>query len=404
MSARTERELNSIADLLLTGPVECPPGAEASSPFPISASRDRADAVDESIELLMHGRVPGFPTAWMSQYASNQRGADTPSYLLRISSDVTECESFGERGSLPADDFAPLLDGAVLGSCRLAIASQGAKPDELCAMASSIQRWTILTGADEQSVVTCYQLLKMLLTRGEAVRPRAGAGIVFVGCDEAAARAAFERLHQATQKHLGLTLRAAGVIPKIEPIPERQSARYRVTMPWERIRRACFADPTEKQAEPTVAATPNAVDRAATADTPRMETIPNSNADLASFLPDGLALEARDPKRPEVELALDSAGRLHACLRTDPSRSVEATILRLLAAVRWAVENRKLLALTRRDRKFDETACPVAHLFTDNPAAILAICDVAFEGELRLHLLKKIGGGAEARVVHEWIA
>ena len=128
------------------------------------------------------------------------------------------------------------------------------------------------------------------------------------------------------------------------------------------------------------------------------EEAPPSLADFLTAedgaLPGGIALDARCPDHPDIELLLDEDGRLHLLARHDseadgPNADVQSVTLALMQARRWAVRHRELLRMTRRQLRFDDAATPRLHLFTDR--ADLATRLVAeLDGEVRLHLLQEV--------------
>ena len=122
----------------------------------------------------------------------------------------------------------------------------------------------------------------------------------------------------------------------------------------------------------------------------------------------GVALEARCPDHPDAELVLDDAGTLHVLARHDSESDagspgdpqagppdLDAVLLRLMRTRRWAQHHRELLALTRRQLRFDDDAAPRLHLFTDRPdLATRLVADLA--GEVTLHLLQEVQLGDES--------
>lgn len=131
--------------------------------------------------------------------------------------------------------------------------------------------------------------------------------------------------------------------------------------------------------------------------------------DLTPYVAGGVALEARCPRHPQTRLVLDERGVLHLLRRHVSSRTtivhrdipvgdqaqepLRAAIVELMEARAWVRENLALLAMTQRQFRFDASAEPVLHLFTDQakPAAAL----VAHLGALiKLHLLNEIRVGA----------
>ena len=112
-----------------------------------------------------------------------------------------------------------------------------------------------------------------------------------------------------------------------------------------------------------------------------------------SAIAGGLAMEAKIPAAPTVQLAVDAMGAIHLLAHPGLAADARRIVPELMEAKRWAEENRSLLALTQRDRGFAD-APPVCHLFTDRPEQATTL--VARLGDtLRLHLLQKVTLGRE---------
>jgi hypothetical protein len=75
MDTKTERALHSLADLLLTGPVEYTSASESSPAFALPGRADDSPLPPHRVELVLVGRVPGYAGAWLSQYTVKPRPA-----------------------------------------------------------------------------------------------------------------------------------------------------------------------------------------------------------------------------------------------------------------------------------------------------------------------------------------
>ncbi len=120
-----------------------------------------------------------------------------------------------------------------------------------------------------------------------------------------------------------------------------------------------------------------------------IDTDPRTTASI----PGGLPLEARCPRQPDTQLAVDAAGRLHLLHRHDSAHDDLPTpreaIVNLVAVRDWARQHLQLLQLTERTRHFDLNTDPQLHLFTDR--ADQAVGLVAQLGDLiKLHLLREV--------------
>lgn len=123
----------------------------------------------------------------------------------------------------------------------------------------------------------------------------------------------------------------------------------------------------------------------------------NTNApDLSTFLPGGLSLQARCPRHPQTQLVLDQDGRLHLLRQhIAANEALPAAVIDLIEARTWVSEHLNLLELTQRQCRFDASAEPVLHLFTDDAKSATAL--IARVGPfVKLHLLQRVHAGNEA--------
>jgi hypothetical protein len=121
--------------------------------------------------------------------------------------------------------------------------------------------------------------------------------------------------------------------------------------------------------------------------------------DLSQWLKDkAVVLEARCPYQPDVQLALDKAGRLHV-MAHHRTGSLSSRLLALQQALRWATDHLPVLKLTQRDAKFDASAKPQSHLFTRESVDAAALVG-QINSDTRLHLLLEAHVGQQT----SWIA
>lgn len=437
MDQKTERALHSLADLLLTGPVEFPAGtAESHGPiqFPGAAPTDAAGRPDDDgscrVELLLAGRVPGYAAPWLSQYVSDQTRSGQPMALVRFGSQGVELETYNEPVGMPREggrpDLRRALQQAAMGNPRLALAPVDLSRAELSQRAAELERWTLLTGADDQAMVACYQVLKLLVTQGDPAGPTAGVGLVFVGCDEATAKAAVERITPVAERFLGIHVEMAGLIRRIEPLSGRSVQRFDQPDGWAAIAAALRMDEPEHRSsvsteQPLVSEEEIEALREDHLEAPASPPVSEARADapaeesrapdatpseqrslLAGYVNGAHPIKARCPRQPRVELAVGPSGRLHLLMRAEGG-PVEAAITQLLAARLWALEHRELLAMACADRSLDTAAEPVAHLFVEQlgTATAFATAGPPEARPLRLHLLKPISVAGEMHYVHE---
>ncbi len=116
-----------------------------------------------------------------------------------------------------------------------------------------------------------------------------------------------------------------------------------------------------------------------------------------SCLPGALPLEARCPDKPGVALLLDESGVVHLAANSVTSdgghgTSLQQTCLDLLAVRRWVRESIQLLAMTKKQCRFDMTSMPQLHLLTDDAVAAVGLSQ-RLDDTLHLHLLQQVTAG-----------
>lgn len=109
------------------------------------------------------------------------------------------------------------------------------------------------------------------------------------------------------------------------------------------------------------------------------------------------AIEARCPRHPQVEFALDAAGHLHLMLRHSAGSSIDASLRQLMQARAWAVEHMNLLALACRPATVAPTVTPELHLFTGDIPCALPLADLG----VHIHLLRTLTTAAGDIEIHE---
>ncbi len=272
----TRQALDAIADLLLTGPVEhaLPPvDAPAAMPGSNSAPNLRLSAphFDEpepvappTVEALLLGHLPGYANPWISQYAQHAAMRRSPAALLRVEAASVELEIFGDDNSdwrppvPPGPGGSSIRLAQILGELRdqvttwILAAGSPVAPAVRQHMARA-DRWTLLTGADDAAVVGAYRLLKSMLEADAAPSPSAlnpeprtlkpsapSIGIMMMGCEEDAARAALERISRASAAFLNSPIELVGHRPKMLPIRRFYLGRFEAESPaalWSQLQR-----------------------------------------------------------------------------------------------------------------------------------------------------------------------
>ncbi|MFA7235480.1 MAG: hypothetical protein WC058_01335 [Phycisphaeraceae bacterium] len=398
---RTTQALRELAEMYLSPtpgsypescpgsyPESCQAGAERSAaPGSLRLTPDDSPESSSSFappELLLTGHLPGPATLWFNQYAQQLVQKCPVVAALHLTDDDITLDLFGESDPRRGP-FIPPADVPSLPEAINTLAPHAPHwllhithlDDPLArAAAHQTRRWTLLTGCDEAAVVAAYRLLKQLLEGRPDDSPRPTVALVFLGCDEADAQQAAQRLARTAREHLNLAATFAGCRQHMLPVRRRRLGHYPLDTDLPQLLATLTDLPTGVPAS-TGMESPSATPGSGGSETsggggtkprpvvavPPSTPHPSSVPALVSFLPALHPLQARPPRHPQIELALDDTGRLHLLAPDNPAADDAWT--RLFAARAWAVEHLPLLALTAPDRKCDTAADPVLHLFTE---------------------------------------
>lgn len=105
---------------------------------------------------------------------------------------------------------------------------------------------------------------------------------------------------------------------------------------------------------------------------------------LASHVAGLRTLPIRCPNHEQVELALDTGGRLHLL-------GQEPTFRQMHVVSRWAVDHRELLSMALPDHRIDAKTSPRLHLFTEQPVSVSDL----HASDVQLHVLAPVKVGTE---------
>lgn len=376
-----QSEYDAIAELFLG---ESP----ATSAAP-SAGR-QPGAAAPFLETIVLGNLPGAASAWVVQYAGAVASATGgPVALVRIAEGEVSLELIGD---VEAAARASSLDEACAivrrFTSRTLLRIDGHETD---LSLHHLDALTLLTGADDASVVGAYRTLKTLDADGRLADPTQIRAAI-MGADEAGANRAIEQLRRAVGEFLHGHLTQAPGVHRIGPV--HRSTVYRgpfqesVAAFINRFRAA--STPASPATSPTPAAPAASRSGGPTIDAPTRVVVPQTtetfapaqaSVTLASRVPNLIALESRCPYHESVELAAGVTGELHALAEGAGERVGE-----LLAVESWAKDHAKLLTKAEPAlRAMDAEAA--LHLFADQPAMVRHLLHT----RLRIHILAKPG-------------
>jgi hypothetical protein len=106
-----------------------------------------------------------------------------------------------------------------------------------------------------------------------------------------------------------------------------------------------------------------------------------------------MAMDARSPQYPNVQIAVDRDARMHLLVRHESGeRSLNDTMMQLIHARQWVRQHAALLRMTQPQLRIDAHAEPVLHLFTADAKAAAALVGHV-DDATKLHLLQQIHVG-----------
>jgi hypothetical protein len=395
------------------------------------SERGSTDAI--LLEAVLLGNLPGYASPWVSQYAAELSRSHRGVGLIRIDDRQVRVEVFRaddesmdpELAALapsidpvPRESFVQAVDRlsqvvdiwlAVIDPCNSPMARR---------RLADADRWTLLSGSDEAAVVAAYRLFKQLVEAPDAQPPARGVRMMFLGCDRQAALAALSRIDRAASSFLRVPVEFAGVRRQIQPLHRLCALQFDLEPAedaWSQLverlrRRGESEDRPDAAVEPAIPGATSAAGRsqaAVASPSPRLAPAPPAPAaasaplSLTRFVPTLHAMQARCPRHPAVELAVDPAGRCHLLLQS-AGEPADAAIRRLVETRLWAREHHDLLALTLRDRALAGDPPPQMHLFTDQPRQAIDYAAAAppDRRDLKLHLLQSVAVGDAHAEVH----
>ncbi len=288
-------------------------------------------------------------------------------------------------------------------------------------LASGLDEWTILSGADPAAAVAAYKLIKQWLDLrpDEADPPRVR--VMFLGCDGRTARAAAAKIQRTVSQFLDMPLAIAGVQQQMQPVRRRQVDAFDLTE--DRLARLLAGEGEGE--EPSVSgAQPDAGDRlsedelaalymeddeapeAEEAPRPQPEVVipPRHEAParpasglLCGHVPGLTAIAPRHPRHGAVELAVDGEGRLHL-LAHDRGELENRALSALVEVQAWASEHAALLTLACP--RITDAGSSCMHLFVADPRKYQGLMRTAGRGTPDLHLLLPVNVGSTTHWTH----
>ncbi len=365
------------------------------------------------------GHLPVFASAWATQYAKHTAQVTGQTVALlrftsgRASLDVYGAGASGVRGS----DLKGAIDAAAAASPRWMVGLPDACEPEFAE--GGIDVLTLLSGADEAAVVSCYRTLKSL--SGVERSPEAGPmswRVAIMGSDPIKATDAARRVERAASAFLESELEIAPCVARIGSLRSALLFDGVTDVSWrdaiEMVRRAMAAPraplpPTEPPTGRGGSRSPTVPGPGVAAVSPRVEIRPIAT-DPGSVMPRQATREQPDSARADgrtptpvsdpagwpaslhrsavrcphaqaVEFGIDAEGTVHLLVRD----GAEASIRSLVTAAAWATSHASLLSMA--DPRISRCDAPVLHVVTTAPASERRLLDTP----VRVHALARVG-------------
>ncbi len=403
--------IDELAELFLTSAEPVSSGSQSESHQ--GESNYRAVPKRARRELLLAGHLPVRGGLWLPPYLDRVAASQGPTCLLQEDEGGVQIQC----ANVPVDAIESLssekdlerliVDLAPQIACWILLVSDRMHPVDL--VRSRPDQITLLTSADQAALVAAYRTIKVIaLAAQEAEIQSPQVDVTVVGCDELRAAQMMDRLKMTTASHLGLQLRLAMTLPRIDVLehshrslhcegtlseavldvmtavhvplaPERsepvqlsitpgneephQESRQRVEIPSHAGSatdlRAIGAGPSADEAQPCSG-----------------ETSPVGKGDWSALIAGLKPLRQRCPYDQTIELAVDTEGNLNVL-------GWHSQLRQLVMVCSWATDHLPLLTEACHAEGLKVSAALRKHLLADNAADLDDLRRCGFE----LHLV-----------------
>ncbi|MAA51741.1 MAG: hypothetical protein CMJ41_01600 [Phycisphaerae bacterium] len=374
--------------------------------------------IEPRIECLLPGHLPVRAAVWFGPCAWALNADAGAAGLLRIEEDSIGLHCMADT-VLPRPDREQALGAAIelmAARCRRWAVVPTADWDVVHLATAGFDRITILSGTDQAAVVAAYQLCKSFAALPDAVQ--LDLGVCFAGSTPSVAAETGSRLADTVHDQLGFEIAIRESLHHIDASAAQvQACRFpnhphgidgvvadlhRGLAAASAERPACAAvEPEPSPAlledsvpEPMIDVPPpplvvadellQPLDLEPPIEQPDVEAEVDGD-ELTGHVPGLVALPVGCPACPEVELAVDTEGRVHCLGRTSALRQLQV-------ASRWVTDHHELLALACPGLLSGSAQEPSCHLFTPHPPELADL----HGSDLQLHLLTRVEVGSES--------
>jgi len=347
---------------------------------------DEPTPVCVSVDLLLLGHLPVQGGLWLIPYAGRESQGGVAA-LIRMHEDA--------------------VDLAIVGDIELDISSCTSLEQAFDLIGSSVTKWmvqppsdadstallhcdadriTLLSGADQAAVVGAYRLLKGLVVASGSVEATPSMNLVIVGTEERAAQDAANRIVQTAHHQLGVQLSVSQPLPAMgsKSRVASQASFHRTSGVVDILTRirAAAQRPTETEEDVQtipLSERPVVEIKEPIIEQPKKYQQVTEQPLYASYVDGLIGVKPRCPEHEEVELAIDTEGRLHVLADAEDFR--DAAIVS-----GWVARHGNLIAMACGAVEIDATLRPKQHVFTDNAVAVADLHGT----DLALHLLTEV--------------
>ena len=343
------------------------------------------------VDLLLLGHLPVQGGLWLVPYAGRESigglGAlirmheDTVDIAIvgDIDLDISQCESIEEAFDRIGNSVTNWM------------IQPPSDVDSIALLHCDADRITLLSGADQAAVVGAYRLLKGLVAVSGSIDTTPAMNLVIVGTEARAANDAANRIVQTAHHQLGVQLSVSQPLPAMGSTSRVASqASFRRTSGvvdiLSKIRAATNRpiehEVVEEDAQQTIPLTerPCVVIEDTVTEPPQLhDQVLHERKSFTSYLEDLMGIKPRCPEYEEVELAIDTDGRVHVLADAEDFR--DAAIVS-----GWVTRHRELISMACGGIEIDVTLTPRQHVFTNDAVSIADLHGT----ELALHLLTEV--------------
>lgn len=376
------------------------------------------------VEGIVVGHLPVRAGLWVRQHARSVAHALGRAVgLVTLRTGFVAVDVFGgpKRAAGPRAASASAAIAALRGQVDRVLVHVDEVDEAALCRHGAVDRISVLTGADEASVVHTYRLLKGIvqdLAQDGSRLSDPELSLVVLAATDARWSVARDKLTAAARTFLGRSIacvRGSSTIDGGVPT-ELYAGEHEGAM--EAVLSALRAEAQRAEGQRADARADGARSEAGRSESGRSEGL-SGGASRLEAKPRGLDVGAGDesgwrgpgdataalarhlglvatdltsPRHPSVLLAIDARGVLHLLAESEATDTNLKAVARVLAAMRWAKEHLELLG--RADGRIAR-AEPVAHLATGEVSAVREMIDLP----VQVHVVRSSPGGGEPVVL-----